>query len=105
VDAAELLADLLAQSGHTAEIAHTAEQALTAVAAFHPHLAVLDIGLPGIDGFELAVRIRSEAPAIRLISLSGYGDERTRQRSEASGFEAHFTKPIPVRELLELMHP
>ncbi len=105
VDAAEMLGEILAQNGHVAEIAHTADEAMRALATFQPHLALLDIGLPDIDGFELATRLRSEAPSIRLISLSGYGDERTRERSKDAGFEAHFTKPIVVAALLQLMQP
>ena len=62
---------------------------------------MLDLGLPGMDGFELAGRMRAQLadPALRLIALTGYGQDSDRQRSLAAGFDAHLTKPVDLRVL------
>ena len=67
---------------------------------FAPDAAVLDIGLPGMDGYELAQRIRREHGAIRLIALTGYGQPNDIERSRAAGFDAHLVKPAELRLVL-----
>jgi CheY-like chemotaxis protein len=76
-------------------------EALKAVHSFKPAVAVLDIGLPGLDGYELARRLR-ELPGcegMRLIALTGYGQSHDRQRALDSGFDDHLVKPVPFRIL------
>jgi PAS domain S-box-containing protein len=105
VDAADLLAGLLRSSGHDVEVAHDGPQALDALATFTPDIAILDIGLPVMDGYELAARLREglAAPRLRLVAMTGYGQESDRARSSAAGFDRHLVKPVAPRELLALI--
>jgi PAS domain S-box-containing protein len=102
-DARGLLADILSQLGHDVRAAGDGPQALAIACEFIPDVAVLDIGLPGMDGYELAAQLRRALPAtgLRLIALSGYGQPSDRARSEAAGFDGHLVKPVEVRRLLE----
>ena len=100
IDAAELLAEALQAAGHATRVAHDAPQALAAARSFAPQVAVLDIGLPVMDGYELAARLRAEGLAPRLMAVTGYGQETDRERSRAAGFERHLVKPIDLDELL-----
>ena len=104
-DAAETLADLLAMEGHQVEVANDGPRALEVLSRFHPHIAILDIGLPVMDGFELARRVRAALPEDppTLIALTGYGQQQDRDRSSAAGFAAHFVKPIDPEVLLEVV--
>ena len=101
-DAAAMLAEILATAGHEVRIAGDGPTALQSASTFRPDLAVLDIGLPAMDGYELAARLRAQAGAAApiLIALSGYGQESDRARSEAAGFAVHLVKPIDAMELL-----
>jgi signal transduction histidine kinase/CheY-like chemotaxis protein len=100
-DAAELLSELLRSVGHEVQIAHDGVEALAVSARFHPEVAILDIGLPVMDGYELARRMReAQGAAVRLIAVTGYGQESDLRRSRAAGFERHFVKPVHVDELL-----
>jgi CheY-like chemotaxis protein len=102
VDSAVTLADLLATAGHDVRIAASAGEALAAVDAFGPQVAILDIGLPDMDGYALAERLREgDAPwQGKLIALTGYGQEADKERAAASGFDLHFTKPADPGRLL-----
>jgi len=104
-DAAALLGELLESHGHEIRTAHDGPAALRVVEDFQPELALLDIGLPVMDGYELALRLRArpELHAMRLIALSGYGQEADRLRSRAAGFEHHLAKPVTIAKLLELI--
>lgn len=95
VDAAEMMGALLETHGHTVRIAHDAEGALAAARDFRPYAAVLDIGLPGADGYELARRLREDdqTRAMRLIALTGWSQDADRIRARDAGFDAHLTKP------------
>lgn len=97
-DARFLLAGLLASHGYEVESAGEADAALELAETFRPQVVVLDIGLPGIDGWELARRLRGIAglESVRLVALTGYGSERDRQRSREAGIDAHLLKPIEV---------
>ena len=79
--------------------------ALRAAEAFHPAIALLDIGLPVMDGFELARRLRgSDAFAgIKLVAITGYGQETDRARSREAGFDAHLVKPVDLEHLEQLL--
>ncbi len=96
VDAANSLAMLLGVEGHEAQVAYGSREALERIEAFRPDVALLDIGLPEIDGYELARRLRSipHLKALRLVALTGYGQPEDHQRSRAAGFEDHLVKPV-----------
>ncbi|MDB4969434.1 MAG: Chemotaxis protein methyltransferase CheR [Myxococcales bacterium] len=101
-DAAELLSEILQASGHDVQVAFDGPRALELVDVFTPDLAILDIGLPVMDGYELATQLRSRLGAAtpRLIALTGYGQSSDRARSAGAGFEGHLVKPVdPVRLL------
>ena len=104
-DAAAMLAEILATAGHEVRTAGDGPTALESASTFRPDLAVLDIGLPAMDGYELAARLRAQAgeAAPILIALSGYGQESDRARSEAAGFALHLIKPIDALELLSVI--
>ena len=102
-DAANLLGEIARMRGHEVTIVHDPNQALDVVGAFQPEVAVLDIGLPGMDGYELARRLRLSVPTCRLIALTGYGQSKDRERALAAGFAAHLVKPVRVNDLLEMI--
>jgi CheY-like chemotaxis protein len=98
VDAAESLAMLLRAQGHDARVAADGPAALALAEADPPAVAFLDLGMPGMDGFELARRFRSH-PAlagVRLVALTGWGQEEDRRRTKAAGFEQHMVKPADL---------
>jgi signal transduction histidine kinase/ActR/RegA family two-component response regulator len=105
VDAAHMLHELLAHLGHEAAVAHDGAAALAVAGAFQPDIAVLDIGLPVMDGYELARRLRAQrgASALRLIAVTGYGQDADRMRAQAAGFDHHLIKPIAVDALVALL--
>jgi CheY-like chemotaxis protein len=95
-DSAEMLAEVLKARGHVTRVALDAPAALRVARDFMPDIAFLDIGLPVMDGYELAGRLR-EVPGLehtRLIALTGYGQESDRERSRAAGFQDHLVKPV-----------
>jgi signal transduction histidine kinase len=98
-DAADSLAMLLQFEGRQTRCAYSGEAALQEVATFDPQLVLLDIGLPGLDGYEVARRLKAAAPKLRVIALSGYGQVEDRQRSAAAGFDAHLVKPVDLDAL------
>jgi CheY-like chemotaxis protein len=104
-DAAELLSMLLADAGHIVQIAHDAATALSLAPELSPDVAVLDLGLPVMDGYQLGSELRrrlgARTPA--LVALTGYGQDRDRQRTAAAGFAAHLVKPIDPKHLLDVI--
>ncbi len=109
VDAADSLALLLGLEGHQTQCAYSAAQALERVTAFAPEVVLLDIGLPDVDGYEVARRIRASpgGAAMMLVALTGYGHAEDRERALASGFQAHLVKPVDLDLLGRLLaaHP
>ena len=105
VDAADSLRFVLDLQGHTTSVAYDAESALTAVAQSAPDFVLLDIGLPRIDGYETARRIRALAGAdrTRLIAVTGWGQEQDKQRAREAGFDAHVTKPVNAELIAKLL--
>ncbi|WP_157270877.1 hybrid sensor histidine kinase/response regulator [Azohydromonas aeria] len=106
-DAAESLALLLSMSGHDVEVAQDGPMALRTAAAFQPDVVLLDIGLPGMDGYELARRLR-ELPklgGVRLIAVTGHGQQADRQAAAAAGLHSFITKPVEPEELARLLSP
>jgi PAS domain S-box-containing protein len=104
-DAADSLAMLLQFEGRETQCAYSGEEALQGVAKFGPQLVLLDIGLPGLDGYEVARRLKAGSPQLRVIALSGYGQVEDRQRSAAAGFDAHLVKPVDLDALKRVLAP
>jgi len=104
-DAVETLALALGAQGHEVRVAHDPATALRIVEGFRPDVAVLDIGLPVMDGYELAMCLRQQLDghACRLFALTGYSQEGDRKRSVEAGFELHLVKPVDVDRLLSLV--
>ena len=99
-DAAEMLADALSQVGYDVAVAHDGPSALARAREFHPHAALLDIGLPVMDGYELAGRLRQQVGArLVMFAVTGYGQPADVERSLDSGFERHLVKPIELQQL------
>jgi CheY-like chemotaxis protein len=105
IDGAEMLAHSLASMGHSVRVAHNGKTALDAAAAFHPEVALLDIGLPVMDGYELASRLRNMPGGsdIHLVAVTGYGQQKDRTASKAAGFSEHLVKPVDVRRLRDIV--
>jgi CheY-like chemotaxis protein/signal transduction histidine kinase len=103
-DARVMLQRILQTHGHLVSAARDARAGLEAAAAGSPNVAVVDIGLPGMDGYEFARAMRERlGQGVRLIALTGYGTEDHRQRAEEAGFDAHLTKPVDIDRLLGLI--
>jgi|GEM_PF-3420618 len=104
-DAAELLSELLGTTGHETRIAYDGLSALRIADEFRPDVAVLDIGLPVMDGYEVAERLRASAlhKAVKLIAVTGYGQESDKERARQAGFDAHLAKPVPLGALVRLV--
>jgi two-component system CheB/CheR fusion protein len=104
-DSADSLAMLLRLVGHDVRTVHDGRQALVVAATYRPDLVLLDIGLPGMDGFTVARQMRSqpELAGVVLVALTGYGSEEDRRRSQAAGFNYHLVKPVHFEALSELL--
>ena len=104
-DAAESLARLLERSGHEVVVQYDGLAALVAAETFHPVVVLLDLGLPGVDGLEVARRIRGEAwgKDMRLIATTGWGSAADRRRSSDAGFDHHMVKPVDLDELEKVL--
>lgn len=104
-DAADMLALLLRGAGYTVQVARSGPEALALAAEYRPQVALLDIGLPGLDGFQVAARLRlARATADALIvAISGYGDADSRRKARAIGIDEYFVKPLDSAALLRLL--
>lgn len=106
VDAAASLSAVMAALGHTVKTANDAASAIALANTFRPEIALLDVGLPDMDGYELAGRLRASAggsQVIHLIAVTGYGLESDRDRSIQAGFDEHLVKPVDLEELEKLL--
>jgi PAS domain S-box-containing protein len=104
VDLASSLASVLGLWGHTVRTAHDGSAALEVAHAFSPEVVILDLGLPHIDGLEVARRLRlTDRRAALMVSMSGFGQEQTRQRSDEAGFHHHLVKPVDLKQLRGLL--
>ncbi|HUG25701.1 ATP-binding protein [Piscinibacter sp.] len=105
VDGADLLGHLLRAAGHQVQVLNDPVSALQALDAFAPDVAVLDIGLPVMDGYELAARLRERLAGrpCRFIALTGYGQDADRGRSQHAGFEQHLVKPVDPDRVVEVV--
>jgi PAS domain S-box-containing protein len=104
-DGAESLGMLMEASGHIVYLAHTGVEALHMAATYRPHVAILDIGMPGMDGYQVAQKIRDQAWGMHmtLIALTGWGQEDDKRRAQRAGFDHHLTKPVDPAVLEELV--
>jgi len=102
-DSADTLAILLGVMGHDVKTAYDGEQALAMAAQFRPQAVLLDIGLPGMNGYEVARALKSSDASIVLIAVSGYGQEEDRRRSFEAGFEHHLIKPVASADLTRII--
>lgn len=103
-DAADTLAEMLRGGGHRVEACYSSLDAQRLASDLRPDLIFLDLGLPGLDGFELAVRLRRLLPGdLRLVALTGYGGEEYRRRAREAGFDEHILKPVGLEQLLAIV--
>jgi PAS domain S-box-containing protein len=95
-DAAETLATLLRMEGHDVTVAHNGREAMVVYQSIHPDVVLLDIGMPELNGYEVAQRVRQNATSPRpvLIAVTGWGQDSDKARALAAGFDHHFTKPV-----------
>jgi len=105
LDAAEVLVQALVLMGYTAEARHDGPAAITRVEEQPPAAVLLDIGLPVMDGYEVARRIRAlpVGANMQIIAVTGYGQARDRENALAAGFDEHMVKPIRIEALLEVL--
>jgi CheY-like chemotaxis protein len=96
VDAATTLQLLLKSLGHEACAVYDGQQALSTAVSFRPDVVLLDIGMPGLDGYEVARRLRAlrRSEPLRIIAVTGWGQEADRTRSREAGFDVHLVKPV-----------
>jgi CheY-like chemotaxis protein len=104
-DSAESLAMLLEISDHDTRSAYDGEQALRIAEEFRPHVVLLDIGLPKLNGYEVCRRIRQEpwGKDILMVALTGWGQNDDRRKSREAGFDAHLVKPVGHESLMEVL--
>jgi PAS domain S-box-containing protein len=104
-DAADLILAVLEGAGHEVQVAHDPLKALSLAVGFQPQIAILDVGLPVMDGYALGRELRARQPetAPILVALTGYGQEQDRRRSTAAGFSAHLVKPVSAAMLVHLL--
>ena len=106
-DIRETMKDMLESSGHDASSASDGLSGVEAVLSVRPDVAFIDVGLPGLDGYQVVAALLARDPhlATRLIALTGYGRPKDRERALAAGFDQHVVKPVTSGELLKLVEP
>jgi DNA-binding response OmpR family regulator len=104
-DAADSLAMLLSAYGDVVRLAYDGEQAVEEDTRFHPDIVLLDIGLPKLSGYDVAreIRARRRGHAVLIVAITGWGQDEDRQRAREAGFDHHFTKPVDIDRLLEVL--
>jgi CheY-like chemotaxis protein len=104
-DITAMLSELVTLLGHEACVANDGIEALERAREFHPDLVLLDLGMPEVDGFEVARRLRAEPDGHRilLIAMSGWGHAAAREQAVQAGFDRHFLKPITLAHLTALL--
>lgn len=104
-DAADTLVAILSLLGHDAVAAHNGIEGLRAAERQHPDVVFLDIGMPGMNGFEVAVAMRHIAglESVRIVALTAWRDEETRARAKSAGFDLHLTKPTSIEVIEEII--
>lgn len=104
VDAAESAGEILRLLGNEVSVVHDGLAAVTAVEEWRPDIVLLDIGLPGIDGYEVAKRVRQSphGKGVMLVALTGWGQDQDKQRTSDSGFDQHWVKPVGLDKLKDI---
>jgi CheY-like chemotaxis protein len=104
-DAADSLAMLLRMDGHHVQVVHDGREAVATIDSFRPDVAVLDIGMPELNGYEVAraVRLGPLGTSITLIAMTGWGQASDKARAAVAGFNHHFTKPIEPDALTQML--
>jgi CheY-like chemotaxis protein len=102
-DLAALVGELLQIHGHQVVVAHDGRSAIEAARRFRPEVALLDIDLPGMDGYQLAAELRSALDGILLVAITAYGQAVDRRRSADAGFTAHLLKPVDPQLLAQVV--
>jgi CheY-like chemotaxis protein len=99
-----VLAEGLRSVGYLAEVAHDGPSGLLAARAFRPAVALLDIGLPVMDGYQLVARLRAEELGqLRLVAITGYGQDADKARARDAGFDEHLVKPVDLDRVLDVV--
>lgn len=106
-DAAQLLAMFIGALGHVAQVANDGRNGLALAASFMPEIVFLDLGMPGMSGFDVAPRLREIAGLERvyIAALTGWNDARTRAQVAACGFDRHLTKPAAIEVIHSILVP
>ena len=105
-DVTEVFEIMLTMMGHTVESAHDGIEAVEKAAGFHPDVIILDIGMPGLNGYDAARRIRETDTGKKavLIAITGWGDAKDKRQSDEAGFNHHLVKPVDPLALAELLN-
>jgi CheY-like chemotaxis protein len=106
VDAADSLVMLLRLAGQEVRVAYDGPTALLIAQAFRPQVVFLDLGMPGMDGYDVARQLREdpELKRVVLVAMTGWGQEEDRRRSRQAGFDSHLVKPAELKELEQVLH-
>lgn len=102
-DAAEAMSELIQELGHDTRTALDGPSTVRVAEEWNPDIIFLDIGLPGMDGYEVARVLRERHSRARLVALTGYGQESDRKRSEQAGFSDHLVKPPPLDRIESIL--
>ena len=102
-DSADSLAMLLELEGHVVRAVYSAMDALEQASVFAPEIVLLDIGLPGMNGYDVAQRMNALPNPPRLVAVSGYAQREDKERSAAAGFSAHLVKPVDIAALKQVL--
>ncbi len=104
-DAGQTLGEVLRLAGHVVRVCASGREAVTCASEFHPHIALIDLGMPGMDGYALAGALRAEprTSGVHLVALTGWAQPEDRQRTQHAGFAAHLVKPVDPAEVLQLI--
>lgn len=103
-DAADMTAQMLQLYGLNVRVAYGGTEGLASVRASHPDLVFLDIGMPVMDGYQVAAAVRADQTlsGVKLVALTAWGDEASRSKARAAGFDMHLTKPANIAELVNI---
>lgn len=101
-DAADLIGEFMTLQGYEVAVAHGGEEAVKVAKSFGPHLILLDLGMPKMDGYQVASALRHAEwfPPTRIVALTAWGDQASRERTAACGFDAHLVKPTSLENLV-----
>jgi CheY-like chemotaxis protein len=105
IDAAMMLAALVKQLGHEVTIVHDGSAALEAAEGYQPEVILLDIGMQGMNGFEVARRLRElgRIPGLRIVAVTGWGKPEDQERSRQAGFDMHLIKPVELSQIQQAL--